>query len=245
MTSSLACLVTGAAKRVGRAIALELARRGAKHLLLHYHQSRGDADHLAKNLRRRGVRRVSLLQADLGNQDQIETLGKEALRLEPRLSGVVFSASVYDRTPFGTVTWDQWDRQLNINLKSTFFLAQFWGPAMKRAGGGRMVLIGDWSGLRPYAAYIPYCLSKTGTLYLTHALAKALGPEIQVNAVLPGPVLLPQGTLPMEAEQIRKATLLKRLGTPESVAKAVGFFLNDADYSTGAWLSVDGGRFIA
>lgn len=240
----IACLITGSARRVGRAIAEHLASRGARHLLLHYRQSERDAKQLALMLRRRGVRRVSLLKADLGRMDEVEALGREALRLEPRLNGAVFSAGVYDRTPFGRVTSDQWDRQFNVNLKSTFFLAQRLGLAMKKNGEGRLVLIADWSGLRPYAGHIPYCLSKSGVLYLTHALAKALGPRVQVNAVLPGPVLLPPGTPAAQTQAIRRATILKRLGTPEAVAKAVGFLLREADFSTGAWLSVDGGRLI-
>ncbi|MBI2071218.1 MAG: SDR family NAD(P)-dependent oxidoreductase [Elusimicrobia bacterium] len=241
----LSVLITGGARRVGAAIAELLARRKANHIILHANRSVGEARRLSAKLRNLGARKVSVLSADLSRHPQVSRLGRDAFRLEPSLNAVVFNASVYEETPFGGVREQDWDRHLDINLKSVFFLAQQLGPAMKKKNGGRMVLIGDWAGLRPYAQYIPYCLSKTGILYLTQALAKALAPEVAVNAVLPGPVLLPPDFTGREIQLVRQATLLKKLGTPEAVAKAVRFFLEEADFSTGAWLTVDGGRLIA
>ncbi|MBI4064595.1 MAG: SDR family oxidoreductase [Elusimicrobia bacterium] len=241
---NLRVLITGAAKRVGSAIARLLAEDGADHVLVHYGRSATEAKALARELKVLGAGRVSLLRGDLSRFQDVERVGKEALRLEPGLNAVVFNASLYEKTPFGRVAETDWNRHMDVNLKSVFFLAQRLGPAMKRKGGGKMVLIGDWSGLRPYVSYIPYCLSKTGVLYLTQALAKALAPEVQVNAVLPGPVLMPEAMGAREIETVQQATLLKKIGSPKDVARAVRFFLKEAEFSTGSWLTVDGGRLI-
>lgn len=238
-------LITGAAKRVGAAIAQTLAKANARHIVLHYNRSKKDAETLARQLENLGAAKISLVQADLEQLDSCRRLAKEAKRLAPELNAVVFNASLYEKQAFGKITESDWDRHMDINLKSVFFIAQELAPTLKNNAPSKIVMLGDWAGLRPYIDYLPYCLSKTGVLYLTHALAKALAPQVQVNAVLPGPVMLPEDLSSKQREAIRKATLLKRLGSPEAVAKAVRFFLQDAEFSTGAWLTVDGGRFIA
>ncbi|MBI4369870.1 MAG: SDR family oxidoreductase [Elusimicrobia bacterium] len=240
-----AVLITGAARRVGAAIARTLAQGGARHLLLQYRSSFNEARTLARELETLGARRVNLLKADLSRHAQVEKLAQTALKLEPGLEAVIFNAGVYERAPFGLVSEKNWDRHLDTNLKSTFFLAQRLGSAMKKKGRGHLILLSDWAGLRPYVNYLPYCLSKTGVLYLTHALAKALAPQVQVNAILPGPVLLPETMSPRGRLRVREATLLKRLGTPDDIARAVRFFLKDGAFSTGSWLTIDGGRLIA
>lgn len=239
-----AILITGAAKRVGSAIAVMLAQAGTRHLILHFNRSAKEAEVLAKRLVKLGTRQVSLVSADLSDHEDVKDLVQTVSKTAPDLNGIVFNASVYSRTPFGQISQADWDAQFDINLKSVFFLSQGLAPAMKKRGG-KIVLLGDWSGLRPYTDYIPYCLSKTGILYLTHALAKALAPKVMVNCILPGPVLMPETAPASFARAAKNATLLKRLGRPEDVAQAVRFFLKDADFSTGAWLTVDGGRLIA
>ncbi len=133
---------------------------------------------------------------------------------------------------------------MDTNARAPFFLCQAAAPHIRRAGGGVIVNIADWAGLRPYADFIPYCASKAALLSLNTALAKALAPDIRVNAVLPGPVMLPPATSPKQAEKVRQATLVKRLGTPEDIARAV-IYLIENDFVTGAALPVDGGRLIA
>ena len=138
-----------------------------------------------------------------------------------------------------------WDASLDVNLKAPFLLSWALGRAMRARGGGRIVNLADWAGERPYNDYLPYCVSKAGIACLTKALAKALAPEVQVNAVAPGPVLPPDDVGPAERQAITRATPLKRIGTPEDVARCVRFLVEEADFSTGAIFLVDGGRLIA
>ena len=237
-------LVTGSAKRVGRAIATALAQKGAR-LAVHYNRSRAEAAAFAKELKGKYRVQAETFGADLSRASEARRLAKDVLRRFGRADILVNSASVYVKTPFGAVSEKDWDEHLDVNLKSPFFLSQELGRAMKRAGRGKIVNIADWAGLRPYAEWTPYCISKAGLICLTYALAKALGPQVQVNAVLPGPVLLPPDVGPKEREAIRQATLVKRLGSPKDIASAVAFLIEGSDFVTGAALPVDGGRLIA
>jgi NAD(P)-dependent dehydrogenase (short-subunit alcohol dehydrogenase family) len=236
-------LVTGAAQRVGRAIAHELAGRGA-HLIVHYNTSEAPAARTVAELEARGVRAVAL-RADLSRAADVAALAREAEARSGGLSVLVNSASNYLRVPFEQLTEEAWDLSLDVNLKAPFLLAWHLGRAMRARGAGRIVNVADWAGERPYDDYLPYCVSKAGVVCLTKALAKALAPEVHVNAVAPGPVLLPSDVGPSEREAIVRATPLKRIGTPEDVARCVRFLAEEADFSTGAIYLVDGGRLIA
>lgn len=236
-------LVTGSAKRVGRTIALELAARGM-HQVVHYHTSAREAETTAAAIRERGVQTL-LLQADLGQSAAVLRLADEA---DARTGGVallVNSASNYFRTPFDAITESVWDASLDVNLKAPFLLAWRLGRAMRDRGDGCIVNIADWAGERPYRDYLPYCVSKAGIVGLTRALAKELAPQVRVNAVAPGPVLPPDDLTTAEVAAIEHATPLRRLGTPEDVARAVRFLAEEAYFSTGSLLHVDGGRSIA
>lgn len=237
--------ITGAAQRIGAQIAKTLAARRAKHLLIHYHQSHSRAMSLTKELKKLGAKKISLIQDDLSRGSGVKRISQNVARLEPDLNAVVFNAGLWEKTPFGQVSEQDWDSHMNVNLKSSFFIAQDLGLKMKKRGAGHIIFISDWSGLKPYTHYIPYCLSKTGLLYLTQALARALAPQVQVNAILPGAALPQPKTSAQDLEKMKKASLLKRLGSSDSVARAVRFFLEEADFTTGAWFPVDGGRFIA
>ncbi|MDE2237352.1 MAG: SDR family oxidoreductase, partial [Elusimicrobia bacterium] len=147
------------------------------------------------------------------------------------------------RTPFETVCARDWDRHLNINLRAPFLLSQAAAPHLRKRRGA-IINLADWSAHRPYADYIPYCVSKAALLCLNAALAKKLSPEIRVNAILPGPVLLPETISGPQRQSIRRATLLQKLGTPDEVVKAA-LYLLESDFVTGAELAVDGGRLIA
>jgi len=235
-------LVTGAAKRVGRQIAVTLAQKGC-HIAAHYNRSGADARRLAKELEGKYRVRSAAFQAELSDAAQVKRLAAQVEKTFGRIDILVNSASLYERTPFGSISEQDWDAHLDVNLKGPFFLAQAAGKGMKRRGAGKIVNIADWAGLRPYAGFLPYCISKAGLIYLTHGLAKALGPEVQVNAVLPGPVLLPPDVTAEETKAIVQATLVKRLGSPKDVANAVAFLIQ-SDFITGAALPVDGGRLI-
>jgi NAD(P)-dependent dehydrogenase (short-subunit alcohol dehydrogenase family) len=235
-------LVTGAGRRVGRRIALRLAEHGAD-VAVHYRSSRRDAEALARELRALGVD-AEALRADLARPADCERLARTAVRRFGRVDVLVNSASIYAPSRFGKTRPAEWDAYQAVNLRAPFLLAQALGPRMKRLGGGKIVNIADGSGLRPNAGFMPYCVSKAGLLALNAALAKALAPEVQVNAVLPGPVLMPAGSRPRRREKVLAATLLKRMGDPDDVARAV-LYLLEADFVTGTALPVDGGRLAA
>ncbi len=236
-------LVTGAARRVGRSISLALAVEGAS-VALHYNRSRSEALSLAREIERRYAVRALVFKADLGRPSEVESLATRVLRTMGPVRVLVNSASIYEPSPLGRTSWKDFDDNIAVNLRAPFFLAQALAPAMRAAGGGSIINIADWAALRPYAGYIPYCVSKAGLLCLNTALAKALAPRIRVNALLPGPVLLPEGFSKARREAVRKAVPLERLGTPEDAARAV-VFLAQSDFITGAALPVDGGRLIA
>lgn len=236
-------LVTGSAKRVGRAIAVAMAGRGAT-VAIHYRTSKAEADELAAELSRGGVR-AQAFYADLEKVHEIEAMTQEILRAFGRIDVLVNCASVFYRKPLEEVTEYDWDRNLNTNLKAPFFLSKFAGLAMRRQGAGKIVNIGDWAAIRPYKNYLPYTVSKSGLIGLTRALAKALAPEVQVNCVALGPVLPPDEYDDKEVQTLVKGTLVNRLGSPEDVARAVLFLCEGTDFATGSTLMLDGGRLIA
>jgi pteridine reductase len=236
-------LVTGAAKRVGRVIAREFAGRGA-NVVVHYNHSAADAADAVRELESLGVRALAL-QAELGVPAQVTALARDA---EARTGGVavlVNSASNYLRVPFDALTEETWDASLDVNLKAPFLLAWHLGRAMRDRGEGAIVNIADWAGERPYKDYLPYCVSKAGVICLTKALAKELAPSVRVNAVAPGPVLLPEDFGPEARAAVERATPLQRVGTPEDVARCIRFLVEEANFSTGGLFHVDGGRAIA
>jgi pteridine reductase len=235
-------LVTGAGKRVGRAIAMALAERGAA-IAIHYRSSQREAAEGVAAIASRGGR-AEALAADLGSVAAIEGMVTDLLAKFGRIDVLVNSASVFYRKPLEDVTEDDWDISLDTNLKAPFFLSKFAGAAMRRQGAGKIVNIGDWAGIRPYNNYLPYTVSKSGLIGLTRALAKALAPEVQVNCVALGPVMPPEDYDATEIESLRRATLTKTLGTPEDVARAVLYLCEGADFTTGSTLMVDGGRLL-
>lgn len=234
-------LVTGAAKRVGRVVALELAARGA-NVVVHHHTS--EASDTVTALRARGVQ-AEAVRADLADPDAVRRLADDAERVSGGIALLVNSASNYLRTPFDTITEHAWDASLDVNLKAPFLLAWTLGRAMRARGEGCIVNVTDWAGERPYRGYLPYCISKAGLIALTRALAKELAPTVRVNAVSPGPVLLPEDFGADEIAAVTRATPLARVGAPEDVARAIRFLAEEASFSTGSILHVDGGRAIA
>ena len=206
-------LVTGAAKRVGRVIALELAGRGM-NVVVHYHTS-AEAAATVRELEGLGVRACAL-GADLARTAEVQRLAAEAETRSGGLAVLVNSASNYLRVPFARLTEEVWDASLDTNLKAPFLLAWHIGRGMRARGGGHIVNLADWAGERPYRDYLPYCVSKAGMIGLTRALAKELAPEVQVNAVAPGPVMPPEGMPAAERDAIARATPLRRLGMPDA-----------------------------
>jgi pteridine reductase len=237
-------LVTGAGIRVGREIALSLARIGM-HVAVHYHASPEDAEVTAAEARALGVEAETFM-ADLGaGSDEAGRLVAEIDRRWGRLDVLVNSAAIFPRTPLESIDEAVWERTMAINLKGPFFTAWHAASLIRRSGGGSIVSIADWAGLRPYKHYLPYVISKGAIITMTKALAKELAPEIRVNAVAPGPVLMPEDMSEETIERVIEGTLVKRLGSPSDVAEAVVFLVARTDFVTGHVLVVDGGRLIA
>lgn len=234
-------LVTGAAKRVGRHIALLLAKKGA-HILLHYNASKKEALETALEIQSLNVQ-CHVLQADLNFLKEINSLFRTVTSLRISVSALINSASIFYKTPMETVEESDWKMLMNINLKAPFWLSRKLGLWMAAGSGGKIINIADWSGFRPYKDYAPYCASKGGLLTLTKALARDLAPKVAVNAIAPGPVLLPDNFSEEDKNKIIQKTPLGRIGFPEDVANAVVFLLEN-DYINGTVLTVDGGRSI-
>jgi pteridine reductase len=233
-----AALVTGGAHRLGKAIAMALAAAGV-HVAIHYHRSAAQAEATLAELRAMGIE-ATTIQGDLAVVAEVERVVDAAISHWGRLDLLVNSAGIWGSTPLGSVDQARWDELLDTNLRSAFFAAQRAAPAL-RAARGAIVNIADVGALRPWRNHTPYLISKGGLLTMTEALAKDLAPEVRVNAVAPGPVLLPNDWTTAQAEKAARSVLLRRLGSAEDVAQAV-VYLASASYVTGVILPVDGGQ---
>lgn len=235
-------MVTGAARRVGRAIALVLAGRGMD-IVVHYKTGASEARATAEAIEGLGRRAVAI-QADLAQQEEAEVLAERAAEAFGRIDVLVNSAALFYRTPLEKLTAQDWEQFLRVNLTGPFLLARRLGLQMRRNGQGKIVNIADIAGISPWADFLPYSVSKAALIALTRGLAKALAPEVQVNAVAPGSVLLPEEYGDKERDAIIRATPLRRIGDPADVAKTVLFLLEGSDFITGQVVVVDGGRSI-
>jgi pteridine reductase len=234
-------LVTGGARRVGACIVRGLHAAGA-NVVLHYRSSADDAAELARELN--GVRPGStiLAECDLLETAQLPALVKVAADAFGGLDVLVNNASTFYPTPVGDITAIDWDDLIGSNLKAPLFLAQAAAPLLKDARG-LIVNLADIHGIKPLRRYPVYSVAKAGLIMLTKSLARELGPHVRVNAIAPGPIMWPEDGLDKELqEKIIDRTALKRLGSPEDVARACLFFATEAPYVTGQILAVDGGR---
>jgi pteridine reductase len=235
-------LVTGAAQRVGREIALALARAGAS-LIVHHNQSAEAAAQTASEIAALG-RGCWPVRADLARPDEINGFLDHLASRCPPVDILVNNASVFLATPLAGDADARWDEIMAVNLRAPFVLARKLGLEMAGRGWGRIVNIGDCSTRRPYKNYTPYLVSKAALLAATRCLAVELAPAVTVNAVSPGIVLPPSDGSADYEERMRRTTLLQRLGTPQDVARAVVFLVRDAPFTTGAEYMVDGGASV-
>ena len=233
-------IVTGGGIRVGRALVEALAERGAT-VAVHYNASRSGAEEVASAIRSQGGK-AATFSADLTSPEAPRALVGAVVREFGRLDILVNSAAVMVKTPFGAVEPEVWDSMFALNLRAPFFLAQAAAEHLKRARGA-IINIADHMALERWPAYIPHSLTKGAVVHMTRALAQELAPDVRVNAIAPGVVLMPEGTDANEAERLVASTPLKRLGSPRDVAQAM-IYLLEADYVTGEMLIVDGGRHI-
>jgi pteridine reductase len=237
-------LITGGARRVGAVIARTLHAAGA-NLVVHYRRSASEAAQLADALNAVRPKSTVTMQADLLDLGQLPSLVEFSQRTFGGLDVLVNNASTFYPTPVGAITASAWDDLMGSNLKVPLFLSQAAAPALRKSGG-LIVNIVDIHSLRPLRNYTVYCAAKAGLHMLTRSLAKELGPEVRVNGISPGPVLWPEGQSDDDArEKIVESTILKRMGTPEDIARTVLFFATSAPFITGQILAVDGGRSVA
>jgi 3-oxoacyl-[acyl-carrier protein] reductase/pteridine reductase len=226
-------LVTGAARRIGRVIALELSRRGFT-VGIHYHNSRTEAEEVS-----RACGGAPLFRADLSRVDEIRRLFAEVESGMGPLDCLVNNAARFTRLDPLEIGEADWDFIHNVNLKATFFCCQEGARQMKKKGAGRIVNISSLGGIRPWAEHAHYCASKAGVIMLTKALAKAWAPQISVNSVAPGVISF--NDVDARTQAMIDATPMQRAGKPEEIAAAVHFFLTAPEFITGQILAVDGG----
>lgn len=234
-------LVTGGARRVGRALALGLARAGAD-LVINYNDSADEAEETAREIVALG-RRAITVRADVSNHAEVVRLIRETADTFGRLDVLVNNASTFISTPYLAIEEAEWDRVLGVNLKGPFLLSQAAHPLLRRDGGGVIINIADLSGLQPWPAYAHHSISKAGLIHLTRVQARALGPEVRANCIAPGTVLPPEDYTESQLRQSRERTVLHRIGSPDDVVRAL-LFLIESDFVTGEVVVVDGGRML-
>jgi pteridine reductase len=233
-------LVTGAGRRLGRAMAAALAARGMT-LAIHFNASREGADALRDEIRAAGGR-AECFGADLSDAEAARALPDRVVAGFGRLDVLVNSAAVMERLRFEETTVAQYDAILAVNLRSVFFVTQGAAPHL-RAARGKVVNLADLGGLEPWPGFAAHSVSKAGVVMLTRVLARALAPEVTVNAIAPGAVLVPDDYDQAERDRLARTTPLGRLGSPDDVVAALAYLL-DGDFVTGEVLAVDGGRLL-
>jgi pteridine reductase len=232
-------LVTGAAKRIGRAVAIRLASDGAD-VVIHYNRSKSEAEDAAAEIAKLGRKSIAV-QADLCSLAQIKRLFQHVVDQFGRLDILVNSAANFLPAHLDDTTEKMWDTALDANLKAPFFCAQAAAPLLKQSRGV-IINFADIGGILAWPGFIPHCTSKAGVIMLTKCLAKALAPEVRVNAIAPGTITMSGDPTEWEADFIRRAPL-HRTGTPDDVADAVSFLVH-AKFMTGQVLVLDGGRTL-
>jgi pteridine reductase len=234
-------LVTGAGVRLGRAIALALAGAGAD-VAVHYRKSAGPAREVVAEVRSLGRRGVAL-QAELAEPAACRELARTALRELGGLDVFVHSAASFRRAPLAETGEAVWDSAMNVNARSALLVVREIAPAL-RERGGRVVLLSDALASAPEKNYLAHCVSKAAVEGLVRALAVELAPEVSVNGLAPGTVLVPKGTSAETAARWAKRTLLQRNGDPADVADAVLFLCSGSGFLTGQVLRIDGGQSL-
>ncbi|MGH7475167.1 MAG: SDR family NAD(P)-dependent oxidoreductase [Longimicrobiales bacterium] len=232
-------LVTGGARRIGRALTLALARAGAD-VAINHHGSEQEAERTAADVRELG-RRALVVRADLAQVAEARRLVDTAAQALGRLDILVNSAARFDSGSIEDIDEAAWDRVMAVNLRAPFFLSQAAVPHMKEAGV--IINIADLAAFQSWTHYAHHAAAKAGLVHLTRVLARALAPAIRVNCIAPGTVLPPPGTSAQEVARLAKRAALGRIGSPDDVARAL-LYLIEADYVTGHVLVLDGGRLL-
>jgi len=234
-------LVTGAAKRIGRSVALRLASEGAD-VIVNYRGSKAEADGVVAEIADMGRRAIGV-QADVAKRADVTALFAAVEKEFGKLDILVNNAGMFFSAKFEELTEEQWDTILDTNLKSQFLCSQAAAAMLRRSGQGRIINFASLGGLLAWPAYTHYCVSKAGVIMLTRCMARALAPEITVNAIAPGTISF-SGDAPEIAEDFVRRAPLHRTGSPEDIEDAV-IFLARSPFITGQVIVVDGGRTLA
>jgi NAD(P)-dependent dehydrogenase (short-subunit alcohol dehydrogenase family) len=233
-------VVTGAGRRLGRAIALTLGGAGAD-VIVNYHRSKAGAEQVAREIAQLG-RRSLVLRADVSRAVEARAMFRAVEKRFGRLDLLVNNAGIFFASRWNELTEGDWDRMLGVNLKGTFFCAQAAARLMMRRKRGRIINLSSLGGLRAWPDYTHYCASKAAVIMLTRCLAKALAPHILVNSVAPGTILFPDEKPSRLTRRIVRGTPLRRAGGPQDIADMVLYLAANSQYITGQTFVVDGGQ---
>ncbi len=234
-------LITGAATRVGREVALYFAERGA-HLSFSYYLPDEPWQQTRDEIEAFGVKSLAT-QVEIRDQSQVDNLVAETERKLGRINVLINNASIWLKTPFQEISEQDWDLSLDVNLKGVFLASQAAASRMLVNGSGLIINITDLSAFQVWPGYAHHAASKAGLVALTKSMAYELAPTIRVNAIAPGTVLLPPNPTPAKVEWAIEKSVLKRVGTPANVAQVAQLFMEN-EFITGAIYQVDGGRSL-
>jgi len=234
--------ITGSAIRVGKTIALTLAKKGAQ-VVIHYKTRKANAEETAAEIARFAAKPL-IVQGDISQEADWYRMRDTILEHYGKIDVLVNNAAVFYRTPFLDSTIKDWDFFHDVNLKGTYLGCRIFGEIMFQQKQGKIINIADVSAYTVWENYIPYCVSKAGVIALTKGVAKALAPHVQVNAIAPGTILLAEEYDAEEERALIEKTPLKRIGTPQDIASTVQFLIEGSDFITGAVIKVDGGRSL-
>jgi NAD(P)-dependent dehydrogenase (short-subunit alcohol dehydrogenase family) len=243
-------VVTGGAKRLGRAIALECARGGAS-VAITYNHSQSEAQSTLDELKRQSTlagQNFAAFKCEVSNRTSIEAMGAGVLQTFDKATALVNNAAIFRRTPFAETNAAVWesafDEHIAANLKGPYLLSKHFGDLFLQQERGSIVNIADIHALRPLKNYAPYCASKAGVVMLTEVLAKALAPHVRVNCICPGTILVPSETQGEDDDllALQEKVPMQRLGTPEEIAQAIVFLIGGPQFINGAILPIDGAQ---
>jgi NAD(P)-dependent dehydrogenase (short-subunit alcohol dehydrogenase family) len=236
-------LVTGAGRRLGRAIAVTLGRAGAS-VVVNYHRSRAEALQTAREIEALGVEALAV-RADVSQPARVRAMFRAVEKRFGRLDILVNNAGVFFPGKWDQLRERDWDRILGVNLKGTFFCAQAAARIMQRQKRGCIINISSLGGLEAWPSYTHYCASKAAVIMLTRCLARALAPHIRVNSVAPGTIRFPGEKRRRVPENVIRSTPLQKAGRPEDVAEMVLYLATRGEFITGQVFAVDGGKTVA
>lgn len=235
-------LITGAAKRIGAALAKHLHQEGM-NVIVHYHRSAKEANELVRELNKNRHDSAITIQADLSHKEYYQAIIDTAEQFKGGLDVLINNASAFYPTPITDINDENWHEIIDVNLKAPLFLSKLAAPLLRK-NKGCIINVTDIHALRPLALHSLYSISKSGLTTLTQALAKELAPSVRVNALAPGAILWPEDADEEKKQTILKQIPMRKIGDTHQIAKVASFLIKDADYITGQVINVDGGRSL-